>query len=94
MGRDLDRFAVVLPDYLHCPVCLGAAYPPVTSCSSDHIVCQSCVDEMRQADRPAQCPTCREVMPVQLKVSLGFKRAMERYGCVQSLSRLLLARRC
>ncbi|GAA5846534.1 hypothetical protein JCM9279_006729 [Rhodotorula babjevae] len=80
MGRDLDRFAVPIPDYLHCPVCLGAAYPPIVSCSSDHIVCRACVGEMRQSDRPAQCPTCREVMPVQLKVSLGFKRAIERYG--------------
>ncbi|GAA5933356.1 hypothetical protein JCM3775_000664 [Rhodotorula graminis] len=80
MGRELDRFAVSLPDYLHCPVCLGAAYPPIVSCRSDHIVCQECIDEMRQDERPAQCPSCREVMPVHTKVSLGFKRAIERYG--------------
>ncbi|GAA5902435.1 hypothetical protein JCM8208_006888 [Rhodotorula glutinis] len=80
MGRELDRFAGPVPDYLHCPVCLGAAYPPVVCCSSDHLVCQSCIGEMRQSDRPAVCPTCREVMAVQLKISLGFKRAIERYG--------------
>ncbi|GAA5846531.1 hypothetical protein JCM9279_006728 [Rhodotorula babjevae] len=79
-GPDLDLFTTPLPDHLHCPVCFGAAYPPVIACSSEHILCSGCVVLMRQGGVPPECPTCREVMPAAFKISLGFKRAVESYS--------------
>ncbi|GAA5846503.1 hypothetical protein JCM9279_006717 [Rhodotorula babjevae] len=80
MGKDLDRFTTKLPDHLHCPVCLDAAYPPVVVCSSEHTLCQECVGNVRSRGGVVQCPTCREAMQGQLKVSPGLKRLIEGYG--------------
>jgi len=89
-GPDLDLFTAPLPDHLHCPVCLGAAYPPVVVCSSEHIICHACLLDMIRKGVAKHCPTCRELMPASLKVSPGFKRAVESYECVRSSLFLLL----
>lgn len=83
-GPDLDQFTAPLPDHLHCPVCLGAAYPPVVACSREHIVCRGCLVSMCQKNPRPLCPTCREHVPVVTKVSPGFKRAIESYRCACS----------
>ncbi|BGP45188.1 hypothetical protein JCM10450v2_001005 [Rhodotorula kratochvilovae] len=80
MGKDLDRFTTPLPDHLHCPVCLAAAYPPIAVCSAEHILCQGCVGDIFTTEQAPNCPTCRERMPPQLKVAQGFKRAIEGYS--------------
>ncbi|GAA5892318.1 hypothetical protein JCM8208_001509 [Rhodotorula glutinis] len=80
MGQDLDRFITKLPDYLRCPVCLDAAYPPVVACSSEHTLCEECAGKLRLAQAPAHCPKCREVMSAQVKISPGLKRLIESYG--------------
>ncbi|BGP45184.1 hypothetical protein JCM10450v2_001001 [Rhodotorula kratochvilovae] len=80
MGKDLDLFTTPLPDHLHCPVCLAAAYPPIAVCSAEHILCQSCVGDIFTTEQAPNCPTCRERMPPQLKVAQGFKRAIEGYS--------------
>ncbi|BGP45195.1 hypothetical protein JCM10450v2_001012 [Rhodotorula kratochvilovae] len=80
MGKDLERFTVPLPDHLHCPVCLAAAYPPIAVCSAEHILCQSCITALFAATPAPSCPACREMMPPQLKASPGLKRAIEGYN--------------
>ncbi|KPV76784.1 uncharacterized protein RHOBADRAFT_51778 [Rhodotorula graminis WP1] len=79
-GPDLDQFTAVLPDHLHCPVCLGAAYPPVVACSREHIVCHGCLESMCKKGLQPLCPTCREPVPATLKISPGFTRAIESYS--------------
>ncbi|GAA5997033.1 uncharacterized protein JCM10292_006162 [Rhodotorula paludigena] len=89
MGRDLDSFVTALPAWMHCPVCLEAAYPPVLVCGEQHIVCQSCVGDILAKKRGATCPTCRSAMAKRIEVSPLVKRAFEEYkvkcrhrGCI------------
>ncbi|BGP37105.1 hypothetical protein JCM10450v2_001013 [Rhodotorula kratochvilovae] len=88
MGKDLERFTTPLPDYLHCAVCLEAAYPPVPYCTSEHMICMACLwglwDPAEHSDQPRPpCPTCRrpsrDTFCIYV-VSPGLQRAIESYG--------------
>lgn len=82
MGKDLERFTSRLPDYLHCSICLDAAYPPYTTCSEQHLACATCAAELSvQEERPLLCPTCRRSASGHLRSAPGMKRALESYGC-------------
>ncbi|BGP29242.1 hypothetical protein JCM10296v2_000980 [Rhodotorula toruloides] len=78
MGFDLDRFVKNVPEYLHCPVCLEAAYPSVLVCWSEHALCATCADRLVKA-KSLFCPTCRQGMVFPLRPSLLMKRAVEDY---------------
>ncbi|BGO88735.1 hypothetical protein NBRC10512_005182 [Rhodotorula toruloides] len=78
MGFDLDRFVKKVPEYLHCPVCLEAAYPSVLVCWSEHALCATCADRLVKAQSFA-CPTCRQGMVFPLRPSLLMNRAVEDY---------------
>ncbi|GJN87756.1 hypothetical protein Rhopal_000711-T1 [Rhodotorula paludigena] len=81
MGKDLERFTSTLPDYLHCSICLDAAYPPYTTCSEQHLACATCAAELSvQEERPLLCPTCRRSASGHLRSAPGMKRALESYG--------------
>ncbi|TNY24183.1 hypothetical protein DMC30DRAFT_342110, partial [Rhodotorula diobovata] len=74
-----DRFVTPLPEHLHCPVCLGAAYPPVVACKAEHLLCEGCADGIRRRTDQPKCPTCRERMPSKSRVSVGLRRAIDGY---------------
>lgn len=81
----LERFTVPLPEYLRCPICLEAAYPPVVVCPNEHLLCAPCIDAHLDAvddegDEP-RCPLCRSPLRDELNVSPAFRRAIDSYGC-------------
>ncbi|GAA5997042.1 uncharacterized protein JCM10292_006167 [Rhodotorula paludigena] len=79
MGKDLESFVTALPAWLHCPVCLEAAYPPLLVCAEQHIVCQACVGDILASERGTTCPTCRRAMAKRVEVSPLAKRAFDEY---------------
>ncbi|BGO98347.1 hypothetical protein NBRC10513v2_002742 [Rhodotorula toruloides] len=78
MGVDLERFVKDVPEYLHCPVCLEAACPPILVCWAEHALCETCADRLVKA-QSLFCPTCRQGMVFPLRPSLLMKRAVEDY---------------
>ena len=42
---------------LECPVCLEVAEAPVYKCPNDHLLCQNCVQKLKD------CPKCRRKLP-------------------------------
>ncbi|GAA6005261.1 hypothetical protein JCM10207_002917 [Rhodosporidiobolus poonsookiae] len=75
---DLERFVDPLPEYLHCPICLEAAYVPIVVCPQEHVVCQACYANLLHSPPNRQsCPTCRH--PCTYRNSPAFKRAIESF---------------
>ncbi|GAA6005255.1 hypothetical protein JCM10207_002915 [Rhodosporidiobolus poonsookiae] len=75
---DLERFVDPLPEFLHCLLCLDAAYQPVVTCSQEHIICQACYEKLRRAANQQQgCPTCRS--PCTFRESPALRRAIESF---------------
>ncbi|GAA5886940.1 hypothetical protein JCM6882_009392 [Rhodosporidiobolus microsporus] len=79
MGLDLDRFLEELPEYLRCPVCLGAATDPRFVCQHQHVLCAPCFEAVNAVASPT-CPQCR--FPIKAVEAHYAQRVLETYRVV------------
>ncbi|XP_028401038.1 uncharacterized protein LOC114524115 [Dendronephthya gigantea] len=62
LGYDDDRFAIVVSQRFHCPICLLVLKDPVM-CKNEHYYCSSCIK--KYLENSANCPSCLEYLSVE-----------------------------
>lgn len=64
-------------------MCQEVAYPPVIACENQHILCAQCAldvvdaQHLNNAEEPATCPTCREILDDELETCIVGTRILQ-----------------